>query len=341
MDLKVRQWRFIVRLCVPVLKWLVATVASLGLLCVAHAASLDRTPDALNKPIRLVVPFPAGGSADLVARAMAQALTDKLGQALVVDNRPGADGAIAAEAVANAEPDGHTLFFATYGAMSAVPFLHKKIRYDPLKDFTPISGAGKFSMFLFAHPDLPVQNVQQLIAYERAHPGQINYGTGNVASIVLGSALNSDSALHMIQVPYKGEVPAMSDFMAGRIQIMFATPTNALPLVKEGRLHALASLSEKRSPLLPDVLTWRESGMHTSPIATWSGVFGPAKLPQPFVQRLSKAINEVLDMPSVQAQLTKQGFEPMGTTPEQLATYTHSQLHAWHAAIVTSGLTAD
>jgi tripartite-type tricarboxylate transporter receptor subunit TctC len=329
------------QLLMALLKGFTVCLTFMGLLFGAHAASTERTASFPNKPIRLIVPFPAGGSADLVARAMTQALADKLGQTVIVDNKPGADGAIAADAVASAEPDGHTLFFATYGAMSAVPFLHKKVHYDPLKDFTPISGTGQFSMFLFAHPDLPVKTVQQLIAYAKTHPGEINYGTGNVASIVLGSALNLESALHMTPVPYKGEVPAMSDFVMGRIQIMFATPTNALPLVKEGRLHALASLSEKRSPLLPDVLTWRELGMHTLPIDTWSGVFGPAKLPRPIALRLSQAIHDVLALPEVQAQLVKQGFEAASTTPEQLAAYAKLQLKAWHTAIESAGLTSD
>lgn len=294
-----------------------------------------------NKPIHLVVPFPAGGSADLVARIMAKPLADKLGQPVIVDNKPGADGAIAAEAVATALPDGYTLFMATYGAMSAVPSLHKVMHYDPVKDFTPISTAGKFSMFLFAHPSVPAQTLREFIAYEHAHAGSVNYGTGNVASIVMAAAMASQAKLHMTQVPYKGEVPAMSDFVAGRIQLMFATPANALPFVQDGKLKAYATLSDKRSPLLPEVPTWHEAGMRDLSIVPWAGVFGPAKLPKDMALRLSQAFNDVLLSSEVNVEFAKLGFEPFGSTPGELDAYTQKQLKAWHTAVRNAGLTAE
>jgi tripartite-type tricarboxylate transporter receptor subunit TctC len=291
-----------------------------------------------NKPIHLVVPFPAGGSADLVARIMAKPLADKLGQPVVIDNKPGADGAIAAEAVATAAPDGYTLFMATYGAMSAAPSLRKAVHYDPIKDFTPISTAGKFSMFLFAHPSVPAQTLNEFIAYEHTHSGEINYGTGNVASIVMAAEMESQANLHMTQVPYKGEVPAMTDFVAGRIQLMFATPANALPFVKEGKLKAFASLSDKRSPLLPETPTWHEVGMRDLPIVPWAGVFGPAKLPSEVAQRLSIAITEVLRREDVATEFAKLGFEPFGSSPQQLDAYARKQHKAWQNAIQNAGL---
>jgi tripartite-type tricarboxylate transporter receptor subunit TctC len=290
------------------------------------------------KAIHLVVPFPAGGSADLVARILAKPLSEKLGQPVVIDNKPGADGAIAAEAVATAAPDGSTLFMATYGAMSAVPSLHKTVHYNPTKDFTPISTAGKFSMFLFVHPSVEAKTVNEFIAYEHANAGKINYGTGNVASIVMAAEMESAAQLHMTQVPYKGEVPAMSDFIAGRIQVMFATPANTLPFVKEGKLKALATLSDKRSPLLPETPTWHEAGMHDLSIVPWAGVFGPAKLPKSVVQRLSIAINEVLQREDVVSEFAKLGFEPFGSTPEKLDTYAKAQLKAWQTAIQSAGI---
>ena len=312
-----------------------------ALLCMQHAVAAETTPTYPNKPIHLVVPFPAGGSADLVARIMAKPLGEKLGQPVVIDNKPGADGAIAAEAVAAAAPDGYTLFMATYGAMSAVPSLHKTTHYDPVKDFTPISSTGKFSMFLFAHPSVPAQTLSEFIAYEHAHVGEVNYGTGNVASIVMAAEMESQAKLHMTQVPYKGEVPAMTDFVAGRIQLMFATPANALPFVKEGKLKALATLSDKRSPLLPETPTWHEAGMHDLPIVPWAGVFGPAKLPKDMARHLSQAINEVLLREDVNAEFAKLGFEPFGSTPEKLNAYTKKQLKAWHSAIQSAGLTPE
>ncbi|PUE32358.1 hypothetical protein B9Z35_02105 [Limnohabitans sp. Jir61] len=312
-----------------------------ALLWMQHAVAAEQAPTYPNKPIHLVVPFPAGGSADLVARIMAKPLGDKLGQPVVIDNKPGADGAIAAEAVAAAAPDGYTLFMATYGAMSAVPSLHKAMHYDPVKDFTPISTAGKFSMFLFAHPSVPAQTLNEFIAYEHAHTGEVNYGTGNVASIVMAAEMESQAKLHMTQVPYKGEVPAMTDFVAGRIQLMFATPANALPFVKEGKLKVFATLSDRRSPLLPETPTWHEAGMRDLPIVPWAGVFGPAKLPKDMARHLSQAIQEVLLREEVNAEFVKLGFEPFGSSPDKLDAYAKKQHKAWHTAIQSAGLQAE
>lgn len=311
------------------------------LICMQHAVAAEQMLTYPNKPIHLVVPFPAGGSADLVARIMAKPLGDKLGQPVVIDNKPGADGAIAAEAVASAAPDGYTLFMATYGAMSAVPSLHKATHYDPVKDFTPISAAGKFSMFLFAHPGVPAQTLNEFIAYEHTHTGEVNYGTGNVASIVMAAEMESQAKLHMTQVPYKGEVPAMTDFVAGRIQLMFATPANALPFVKEGKLKVFATLSDKRSPLLPETPTWHEAGMRDLPIVPWAGVFGPAKLPKDMALHLSKTIREVLQREDVNAEFAKLGFEPFGSTPDKLDAYAKKQHKAWQTAIQNAGLQAE
>jgi tripartite-type tricarboxylate transporter receptor subunit TctC len=318
---------------------LLASFILMAWLIAPYAIAAEQAPTAYpNKAIHLVVPFPAGGSADLVARIMAKPLADKLGQPVVIDNKPGADGAIAAEAVASAAPDGYTLFMATYGAMSAVPSLHKVVHYDPLKDFTPISAAGKFSMFLFAHPSVPAQTLNEFIAYEHTHAGQVNYGTGNVASIVMAAEMTSQAKLHMTQVPYKGEVPAMTDFVAGRIQLMFATPANALPFVKEGKLKAWATLSDKRSTLLPETPTWHEAGMHDLPIVPWAGVFGPAQMPKDITHRLSNAIIDVLQRDDVESEFAKLGFEPFGSTPEKLEAYVKKQRLAWQRAIQSAGI---
>ena len=200
---------------------------------------------------------------------------------------------------------------------------------------------NKFSMFLFVHPSVDANTVQEFIAYEHTHTGALNYGTGNVASIVMAAEMASDAKLQMTQVPYKGEVPAMSDFVAGRIQMMFATPANALPFVREGKLKALAALSDKRSPLLPETPTWYESGMPELTTIPWAGVFGPAKLPKEMTQRLSIAINASLQRDDVNAEFAKLGFEPWGSSPEKLAEYSKNQLKVWHAAIQNAGLKAE
>ena len=291
-----------------------------------------------NKPIHMVVPFPAGGSADIVARIIAKPLAEKLGQAVIIDNKPGADGALAAQSVALAPADGYTLFMATYGAMSAVSSLHKVTAYEPIKDFTPISSTGKFSMFMFVHPSVDAKTIKEFIAYEHQHSGKLSYGTGNVASIVISAEIGSEAHMHMTHIPYKGEVPAMNDFISGRVQMMIATPANTLAFVKEGKLRALATLSDKRSPLLPQTPTWREAGMGELSIVPWAGIFGPAKLPKEITNRISIAVNEILVREDVKAEFTKLGFEPFGSTPDKLADYSQQQLKIWHLAIEGAGI---
>jgi tripartite-type tricarboxylate transporter receptor subunit TctC len=294
-----------------------------------------------NKPIHLVVPFPAGGAADIVARVIAKPLGEKLGQAVVVDNKPGADGMVAADSVAKSDPDGYTLFMATYGAMSAAPQLHKSVPYDVLRDFTPITSTGKFSFFLFAHPDLPVHNISELIDFVHQHPGTVNYGTGNVGSIVATAELAQRNHLSITHVPYKGEVPAMNDFLAGRVQLMIGTPANTLPWIKEGKLRALVALSDKRSALLPDVPTMHEMGMANLSIVPWSGVFGPAHMPVDLVQRLNLAINQILLDKEVQAEFAKQAFEAHGSSSAELKAYVKAQFQVWRGAIAVAGLSAQ
>jgi len=315
-----------------------------ALLCAALVllAPLQALADAAQgypvRPIKLVVPFPAGGSADMVARLIAKPLSEKLNQPVLIDNRPGADGAVAAEYVAKAEPDGYTLFMATYGAMSAVPFLHKSIHYDALQDFTAVTATGTFAFFLFVHPSVPVKTLPELLNYVRQHPGELNYGTGNVGSIVASAEWSAVNKLEMTQVPYKGEVPAMNDFLAGRVQLMFATPVNALPWVKEGKLRAVVTLQDKRSALLPDVPTMAEVGVRKLSIVPWAGLFGPARMPPHITQQLSAAVNEILRREDLQGEFAKLGFEPHGSSPAQLAAYVKDQLALWGQIIESAGI---
>jgi len=286
----------------------------------------------------MIVPFPPGGTADIVARIIGKPLSEMFGQPVIVENRPGADGAIAAEVVAKSNPDGYTLFMATYGAMSAVPALHKNIGYDVVSDFTPITATGKFSYFVFVHPSVPARNLTEFIRYVHAHPGQINYATGNPASIVAMAEMAAVSKLDLVHIPYKGEVPAMSDLVTGRVQVMLATPANALAWVQEGKLRAIAAVSQKRSPLLPEVPTMAESGMDNLTISSWAGIFGPSKMPAPVTGSVSKAVNSILMRDDVRVEFSKQGFEGSGSTPEQLGIYVKSQLKVWREAIKTAGI---
>ena len=214
------------------------------------------------KPIRLIVPFPPSGAAELAARTWSQPLGQGLGQPVVIEARPGGDGVIAAEAVLKSPADGYTLFFGTNTAMSWVPASRKAPPYDPVADFTAISDVGRFGFFLFTNPSVPANTVAELLAYIRANPGKLNYGTGNSFSIMTTAQLRIAEKLDIVHVPYKGDAPLTIDLLGGRVQMAFATPGTALPQVKDGRLRALATMLPNRSPLLPEVPTTAESGAH-------------------------------------------------------------------------------
>ena len=293
---------------------------------VAHDASAQNYP---SRPIRVVVPFPPGGTADVVARILAQPLGQALGQALVVDNRAGADGAVAALLVMNALPDGHTLFLASNSPMSAVPTMHRKPPYDPRTDFTAITLIGKFTFFLFVNSAVPARTLTEFIDYARANPGKLNYGSGNTTAIVSMAQLSLLAKLDMTHVPYKGDAPTTADLIAGRVQSAFMTPVPAFALAKEGKLRILATLLTKRSALAPDVPTMAEAGMPGVSVAPWLGLFAPAKLPKDITTRLSREFNAALRRPEVMEQLARQGFEAQGSTPEELATHVKEQIDAW------------
>jgi tripartite-type tricarboxylate transporter receptor subunit TctC len=260
---------------------------------------------------------------------------------MVVENRPGADGAIAATAALQAPPDGHTLFMATNSAMSAVPAMRKAPPYNPVTDFTPIGKVGTFSFFLYVNSAVPAKNPAELIAYIRANPGKVNYAgatsTGTMAAIQLASYARLD----MVRVPYKGEAPATIDLVSGQVQMMFATPTNAGGPAKEGRLKVLATLLPQRSSLLPEVPTMPEAGAPKISIVAWAGFFGPAKLPPEIVGKVNHELNAVLAKPEVREQIARQSFEVQGSTPEELATFTKEQLELWKIAVKESGIAPD
>ena len=312
-----------------------ALLAALALVVAPAAAQYP------NKPIRLIVPFPPAGAADLSARAIAAPLSQALGQQVVVENRPGADGAIAADAVMKSAPDGYTLFMATSSAMSAVPAMRKSPPYDPVAAFTPITKVGTFSYFLFTHPSVPAKSVNELIDHIRANPGKLNYAGATTTGIMAAVQLASFAKLDMVRVPYKGEGPASIDLISGRVHLMFATPTNALGPAKEGRLRVLATLLPQRSPAAPDAPTMAEAGAPKLSIVPWAGFFGPAKLPADIVARLNREITAILKRPEVRAQIERQAFEVQDSTPEELAAYTKEQVEVWKTAVRDSGMPLD
>ncbi|HEX4326009.1 MAG TPA: tripartite tricarboxylate transporter substrate-binding protein [Burkholderiales bacterium] len=313
---------------------------ALGCVLAAGHATAQTAPWP-NKPIRAIVQFPAGGAADTVLRTIAQPLGQALGQSIVVDNRPGADGAIAADAALKSAPDGYTLFLATNSALNAVPALRKAPPYNPLTDFTPIGRVGYFSFFLFVNPQVPAKNVGELIAYIRANPGKVNYAGATSTGIMAAAQLASSAKLDMVRVPYKGEAPATIDLVSGQVQLMFATATNAMPAARDGRLKVLATLLGQRSPVAPDAPTMTEAGAPRLSIVPWAGFFGPAKLPADIVARVNRELNAVIKRPEVREQTEHQSFELSASTPEELAAFNRDQLEAWKTGVRDSGLPQD
>jgi tripartite-type tricarboxylate transporter receptor subunit TctC len=291
-----------------------------------------------NKPIRLIVGFPPGGSADPTTRILGQALSEQLKQPVVVENRPGADSALAAEQMTRMDADGYTLMFASNSAMTAAVALRKEPRYDPLKDFTPISMVGRATVFFYVHPGVPAKNLQEFVAHAKANPGKLNYGTGNPLSILYHVQLAQATGIEMLHVPYKGEGPLNPDIIAGRVQSSFLSTGSAVSLAKDGKLRPLAVLLKNRSPLLPEVPTIDEAGVPQVTVRQWAGVFGPPKMPREVVERLNKEVNAAVRRPDVIEKLQSYGYSPEGSTPERLLEINREDLALWRKLIAEAKL---
>ena len=291
-----------------------------------------------SKPIRFIVGFPPGGSADPTTRIMGQALSEQLGQPFLVENRPGADSAIAAQQVAALPADGYTLMFASNSAMTAAVALRKQPLYDPLVDFTPISLVGRATVFLYVHPSVPAKTLKEFVEYTRANPGKLNYGTGNPLSILYTQQLLSAKGLSMLHVPYKGEGPLNPDILTGRVHASFLSTGTAVSYAKDGRLRPLAVLLKTRSPLLPEVPTIDEAGASEVTVRQWAGIYGPPKLPREIVERLNKEINAALKRPDVIEKLLGYGYSPEGSTPERLLETNREDLALWRRLVKEAGI---
>ena len=281
------------------------------------------------RPVRFVLPFPAGGPTDAAGRIIGQFLSVTLGQQIVIDNRPGADGAIAPEIVMKAPPDGYTLLMATASSMAAVPAMRKKPPYDPVADFTPITFLGYLSLMMVVHPGVPVKTVTELIAYGRANPGKLHIAAANPPSIFAMAQLRSIGKFEALEIPYKGDVAAMPDLLTGRVHVLVGGTNLLLPHVKEGKLRALAVLSESRTRPAPDVPTMAEAGVTRFSIFPWAALFGPARMPKDVVDRLGREVNLVLQKPEVRQQFEKIGFDGQGSTPQKLAALVKEQMVSW------------
>jgi tripartite-type tricarboxylate transporter receptor subunit TctC len=297
-------------------------IATLMLATLAQTAAAQYP----NKTIRLVVPFPAGSATDTVARILGNGLSASLGQQVIVENKAGADGALAATEVVKAAPDGYTMLVATNSPMAAVPALRKQPPYDPIRDFTPISMIGRYTFFLYANAQLPVNNIAELIAYAKANPGKLAYATGNTTGIVATAQILSLAGdLKMLHVPYKGEPAAVIDLVSNRVQLMISTPFTAGVHAAEGKLKMLAITLPSRSALAPDVPTFAEAGIKGFSVQSWAALYAPANLPAELLTRLNTAVNAVLNRADIKEQLDQKQFLVQGSTSEALGAFTKEQ----------------
>ncbi len=294
-----------------------------------------------TRPITFVNPFGAGSASDTLCRILADKLGPAIGQPIVVEDKPGVDGALSALFVHHQPADGYTLLMATNSPLSADPFLHKNVDYDPIKDFTPVTRIGSFTLMLVVNPKLPIHSVKDLVAYAKANPGKLSFASGNTAGIVAGDMLAKWADINLIHVPYNSTPPALEDIIAGRVSMMFADFTTAMPHVKAGALRALAVTRIKRSSLFPDLPTMDEAGVKGFNLDAWAGLVAPAGTPPDIVAKLNKTLRPIIDSPDVQAKFKNVGFEGFSSTPAELGDYIKSQLVEWKTMVQQANIQAD
>lgn len=313
-------------------------LAAAAAACALPVAQAQAFP---SKPLRLVVGFAPGGAADVVTRIIAKGLGAELGQQVVVENKAGADGIIAATEVMRAAADGYTILLGTNTAMVAVPSLRPNPPYEPFKAFTPISSAGEFSMFLAVSPAIPAKTLAEFLDHVAAHPGKYNSASSNSASELAMLQLLSTRSAKVVNARYKGDAQAMTDLVSGQVHMMFSTGTLTPSFSKEGKVRALVTLLPKRSPLLPEVPTAAELGIGKLTITPWAGFFGPAGMPADVTDKLSAALRAALARPDVRDQLVGQGFSSYGMSPAEFAAFFRRQYDGFVATVRENNVKFD
>ena len=311
-----------------------------ALIALAGPAQAQTYP---TKPIRLIVPFPPGGGSDTMGRIIGQKLGERLGQQVVVDNRPGAGGSIGADVAAKAPPDGHILLLGSASEIAQYPNVNPKLPYNPQRDFEPITLVGNVPLLLVVHPSLPVRTVREVIALARSSPGKLNFssaGNGSTTHLAV-ELMRLETGIKLSHVPYKGSVPAVTDLVAGNVQLGMPTMPAALPFVRSGRLRAIAISTAKRSPTLADVPTVREGGVKDYDAVLWTGVLAPAATPQPIITRLHGELAQIVRLEDVKEALAKQGAEPVVTTPEQFSAYIRAEFSKWGKVVKAANVQLD
>jgi tripartite-type tricarboxylate transporter receptor subunit TctC len=320
---------------------LAAGIASAAIAFVSQLAYAQKYPE---KPIRFIAPYAPGGTTDLLTRAIAQKMTDALGVSVVADNRPGAGGNIGAEIAARSPPDGYTILLAPVSPMAInVSLYGNKMTFNPEKDFSPITLVAKVPLVLIVHPSVPVKNVKELIALAKAKPGQLNYGSaGNGSSNhLIGEMLKAAAKIDMLHIPYKGGGPAMVALMSGQLDMFVGQVPSTAPMVKSGRIRAIAISGAKRSPALPEVPTIAESGLPGFEATSWYCIVAPAGVPKPIITRLHSELIKILNTPDIRDRLIAEGADVETTTPEELMAFVRAEIPKWAKAVKDSGAKLD
>lgn len=307
-------------------------------ICMVLGATQAFATDYPNRPIRLIVHFPAGTSTDAIARTLGETISKKLGQQIIIDNKPGADGAIAATELKRSAADGYTILLATNSAMSGVPTTRKTPPYDVTTDFTPITQIGRYNFFLYVSKDIQAKTLMELIAYAKANPGKVAAGSGNITGRLALASIVTANNLDVTPVPYKGEPTAITDLITGRIQAVVATSGIGLPQVKDGKILALATILDKRSAAAPDVPTIAEAGFPDFKIEPWAGLFGPPNMPANIVATLNAAFKDAMSDPAVKQRMVEQDFALTPSTPEELGALVKRQLDIHRKMVAAAGI---
>jgi tripartite-type tricarboxylate transporter receptor subunit TctC len=316
------------------------------LLGAAPALVLARSVQAQEfpvRPLRLVVPFPAGGAPDIMARAVAPRMSEQLGQPVVIDNKPGAAGGLGAEQVAKAAPDGYTLLLGTISTNAINASLYPNLPYDPRKDFAPLSLVGSVPNVLSVTDSLPVRSVAELVAYAKAHPGKVNFGSAGAGSTLhmSGELLKIAAGIDIQHVPYKGSAPALADLVSGQIQMMFDNAPSALPQVKAGRIRAIAQTGAQRSPLLPEVPTMVEQGFPGFVVAGWGGMFAPAATPAPVLDRIHAALIDALEGEEARKRMESLAVDIQPQSRAAFAAFVEAETVRWAEVVRRGNIKVD
>jgi len=316
---------------------------AVGIVALTWAMPAARAADYPTRPINLLVAFTPGGPSDVLSRIVGRKMEQLLGQPFVIENRPGAGGNIAAEQIAKAAPDGHTLLMGNNSILATNASLYKTIGFDPEKDFIPISLIGSQANILVVNPSVPARTMAELIALAKANPGKINFASSGhgAAAHLAGELFKAEAKVNIVHVPYKGAAPALQDVIAGHVQMMFATAASVVPHIQDGKVRALAVTTLKRTAVLPQIATVDELGLKGFDATTWHGLVAPAKTPKEIIAALHRATVAALADPAVKKSLGDLGVDIVGSTPEEFSAYIKSEIPKWTAIVKASGATLE